>query len=132
MTYFPRPDRSNYTPVFKKTVDSPSVDIGWNEGLFADGRPYRVECWAEEQITMLTFFFSSLGMEQYSDRMMADFLSREGLIEKVLDLKNMSVQPVVDPSGNDLWSVNLVVGNEDGLILKDHISLKRYGEAVGE
>jgi len=30
---------------------------GWNEGLMADGLPYRAECWAMDQITMLTFFF---------------------------------------------------------------------------
>jgi len=71
---YPKPDRSNKTQNFVKSEENPAIDLGWNEGLISDGRPYRVECWAEYQITMLTFFFSTTGMENYSDLMFKELL----------------------------------------------------------
>ncbi len=29
---YPKPDRSNSTPSFRKTPEDPAVDLGWNEG----------------------------------------------------------------------------------------------------
>ena len=52
---YPKPNRSDQKQNFVKTADDEALDIGWNEGFLSDGRPYRVECWAENHITMLTF-----------------------------------------------------------------------------
>jgi hypothetical protein len=64
---YPKPDRSDYKPTRTKTAEDHSLDIGWDEGFLTDGRPYRVECWAEEGVTMLTYFFSTRGLETYSN-----------------------------------------------------------------
>jgi len=58
---YPKPDRSDYRPTRTRSAEEPSIDIGWGEGFLRDGRPYRVECWAEEGVTMLTYFFSTRG-----------------------------------------------------------------------
>ena len=60
---YAKPDRSNFTPNFRKTPENPDLDIGWAEGSLSDGRPYRLECWAADQITNITVFVSRLGLE---------------------------------------------------------------------
>lgn len=125
---YPKPDRSDQTPNFIKTADNEALDIGWNEGFLSDGRPYRVECWAESQITMLTFFFSTAGMENYSDVMFKKLLSNEGLVKFVSDEPHVSAMPITDAGGNDMWSVNVVIGTEDELYAKDTIDLRAYNK----
>ena len=53
---YPKSNRSNQTQNYVKSEENTVLDIGWNEGILSDGRPYRAECWAEDQVTMLTFF----------------------------------------------------------------------------
>ena len=57
---FPKVDRSNFTPNFTKSPENDAVDIGWSEGNLSDGRPYRLECWAQDQITNITIFVSRI------------------------------------------------------------------------
>jgi hypothetical protein len=63
----------NQTQNFVKSEENEALDLGWSEGFLSDSRPYRVECWAENQVTMLTIFFSTGGMENYSDLMFKEF-----------------------------------------------------------
>ena len=123
---YPKPDRSEQTQNFVKSKENEALDIGWNEGFLADGRPYRAECWAESQITMLTFFFSTAGMENYSDSMFKGLLSKENLVHFITDEPQVSAMPFSDAGGNDMWSVNVVMGTEDELLAKDSISLRAY------
>lgn len=58
---FPVPDRSDQTLSYVKSEDG-QLDLGWNEGLMSDGRPFRMEMWATDGISMLTVFFSSSGI----------------------------------------------------------------------
>ena len=123
---YPKPDRSNQTQNFVKSAENEAVDIGWDEGSLSDGRPFHAECWAESQITMLTFFFSRVGMENYSDLMFQKLLSEEGLVKFITDELNVSAGPFVDAAGNDLWSVNVVIGTEDELLARDSLNLRAY------
>lgn len=43
------------------------VNISSREGAFSDGRPYIIECWAEEGCTMETIFTPSNGFEIYNE-----------------------------------------------------------------
>jgi hypothetical protein len=125
-TVFPKPDRSDYTPTRHRTPEDPSFDLGWNEGLFSDGRPYRAECWVEEGMTCLTFFFSTHGLETYSNAQFAELLEREGLVS-ILDRKARPfAMPVSDASGNDMWSLTIVVGIEEDTYIEDNIPLRSY------
>lgn len=122
----PKPDRSDQTPNFVKTEENEALDIGWNEGFLSDGRPYRVECWAESQITMLTFFFSTGGMENLSDATFQKLLTSEGLVQFISDKPHIAAMPTTDASGNSMWSVNVVIGTEDELVAKDSVNLREY------
>jgi hypothetical protein len=123
---YPKPDRSNQIQNFVKSEENPVIDLGWSEGLFSDGRPYRVECWAEYQVTMLTFFCSTAGMENYSDLMFQELLSKEKLVQFASANPHVSAMSFTDASGNEMWSVNVAIGIEDELHAIDSTNLQAY------
>ena len=123
---YPKPDRSDQIRNFVKSEENEAIDVGWNEGSLSDGRQYHVECWAEDQITMLTFFFSSVGLETYSEALLKGLLEEENLVQFITSDAPISVMLITDVSGNELWSVNVVVGTEDELFANDLLSLRAY------
>jgi hypothetical protein len=123
---YPKPDRSNFKPNPSKTEENPEIDIGWDEGFFRDGRPYRAECWATDGITMLTLIFSARGFESYSDQQFASFLESEGLVRFRSDRSRLSAMRLTDAAGNDMWSVNIVVGMDDETYIHDSVKLRSY------
>lgn len=125
---YPKPDRSDQTLNFDKSDKNAAIDLGWCEGLLSDERPYRAECWAQNQITMVTFFFSSIGMENYTDVLFLEWLEKEGVIQFAIDSPHITAMPVTDVAENKLWSVNIVIGTEDGLQAKDSVSFRAYNK----
>lgn len=123
---FPKPDRSDQTFKAYKTTENPSLDIGWNEGWLSDLRPYRVECWAEDGVTSNTYFMSTIGMEAMTDEQFASFLVNEGLLEFNSNKRYVDAAAWTDASGNDMWSVNVVVGDDSETYVRDLIPLRRY------
>jgi hypothetical protein len=126
---FPKPDRSNHKPNSRKSEENPSIDIGWDEGFLNDGRPYRAECWAEDGVTGLTFFMSTSGIENLSNSQFVELLEREGLVQWTApERRSVGAMPFSDASGNSMWSINLVVGDDAGTFLRDHLKLRPYGD----
>ncbi len=126
---FSRPDRSDYRPNFQKTEATDVLDVGWNEGVMSDGRFYRVEMWCQDQATHLTFFFSTAGVENFSKDQFADLLVREGLVRFGSERYFLAARPFTDASGQDMWSVNLVVGDEDNTFVIQHPHIRPYVRA---
>jgi hypothetical protein len=125
---YPKPDRSDQTPNFEKADDYDQIDLGWSEGVLSDDRPYRAEAWTMDKITMLTYFFSTKGLENYDEASFVEFLTKEGLVEFVAEQpqRYVSISKITDAGGNEMWSVNVAIGNEDRLFAKDSTDLKRY------
>lgn len=123
---YPKPDRSSHRPNFAKTVENDTIDIGWAEGTLSDGRPYRVECWAQDQVTCVQCYFSSDGLEELDRSGLQQFLEREGLVRFLSDHRYADGRWVSDASGNSMWEVNVVVGDEDELYAEADIPLKPY------
>lgn len=127
MTTYPAPDRSNYRPNRVKTAENDQLDIGWNEGTLTDGRPFRVECWCQDQITCLTYFLSREGLEELTREEAADMLEREELLVYKTDDREAYPVKMDDASGQPIWSINVVVGIEDEPPrIWDTLTLKRY------
>ena len=62
-------------------------------------------------------------MENYSDQNFRELLSNERLVQFISSEPCLSAMPFTDASGNDMWSVNVVIGTEDGLFAKDSVNL---------
>ncbi len=94
--------------------------------MLRDGRQFRLECWATEGITNLTFFLSTVGLEQATNDELRDLLVDEGLIEFVGDYHSVSGAKLVDAASNELWSINLVVGDENGVLTECSVELSPW------
>jgi len=124
---YPRPDRSDVKRNFVRTADNEALDIGWQEGILSDGRPFRGEYWCEDHVSVLTFFLSRIGLEDASDKDFETLLEKEGLLRfKPGKERYLSAAPFVDPTGNDIWSINVVVGDEDDTFIEGGLPLEPY------
>ena len=125
---FPRPDRSDQHRNFTKTADNDAIDIGWCEGQLKDGRPYSAELWAQDQSTCVVVFFSRRNLDGLTDETAANILESDGLV--TFRKRLCSVAPWTDAAGNEMWSVNLVVGDEDESYLADTFAFQPYLPAI--
>ncbi len=126
MEKYPKPDRSQMRPNFAQTLENMVLDIAWGEGAFSDGRPFRVEFWRQEQVTLLTYFFSTRGLENISTSDAAELLVKEGLIEFLGEERYVSPGKTYDYSGNEMWSVNIIIGDGGSMFVYDKFPLKPY------
>ncbi len=111
---FPKPDRSTYIPNREKTPENDQLDIGWAEGIMSDGRPFRIELWAQDQITMATVFLSTQGLETSSSTALAELLERERVVSwRPGARRSAEAVRITDSAGNAMWSVNVVIGVDD-------------------
>lgn len=124
---YPKPDRSDFRPNLEKADIDDVLDLGLGEGVMSDGRPFRVECWAQHGATLLTFFFSAVDMDGAGDDELLCRLLAEGLLQIVRNREPLvRAERVVDVAGNELWSVNVVIGGDEGIRMRDCHPLQRY------
>lgn len=125
---YPRPDRSTFKPSFRKTAENDDVlDIGWQEGVLSDGRPFRGEYWCQDQVSTITFFLSRMGLENATDADFQQLLETEGLLRfKPGKARYVIARPFVDSAGNEMWSINVVVGDEDDTFIESGLPIERY------
>jgi hypothetical protein len=123
---FPVPDRSGQTISTVKGEDG-VLDLGWCEGVLADGRPFRAELWAQDQITVLTFFFSVLGLETLNADAVYALVETDGLERRAAGFDpSFQVTRWTDPHGAEFWSVNVTVGTDEETRLADSVAVVRY------
>lgn len=111
--YLPMVDHER--KIFPDRTEFEDVNIGWNCG-FIGRRPFFMELWATDGITMLTFFICTKGIEQYSVADLERLLIDEAQIySKLPGYFSPSEAPkFTDDSGNEFFSFNVVVGLPDG------------------
>jgi hypothetical protein len=113
--------------VAKKMLAEHAATRTANEGFLTDGRPYRAEYWAHEQVSSMTFFLSTKGMESYSNQQFIELLEREKLLAwRPGGFKSAYAMPFTDPSGNDMWPVNVVVGDDEQTFAVVLIPMRAY------
>ena len=123
---YPVPDRSQYQPNFSKTAEDDTVDIEWAEGVFSDGRPFRVECWAQDQVTHLSCVFSVIGLEDISEGEIQNLLEREGVVRFLTEKRFAGGRMWDDWSGQKMWSVGIVIGDDETLYADCDLPLQSY------
>jgi hypothetical protein len=104
-----------------RTVEVKSIFT--RRGSLSDGRPYVVECWAEDHITMLTVYMSPIGFQidahyklntSFKNKEMfcdiLEYLVSENIINKLPE----SVSAYCFGSEDDrIISINIFVGMDD-------------------
>jgi hypothetical protein len=118
--------RRAHEPNFVKSEENDVVDIGWAQGLLSDGRPFVAECWAQDQITAMTFFFDATGLDLSSPDLCETLLEREGLAKFDPGPAYVSAQTMTDEAGTVVWSVNMVVGDADSLFATSAVPLRSW------
>ena len=89
------------------------MNIGWNAGLIDGKRPFFCECWADG-CTVITYFISTKGIEDYTVGQLEEMLSNADIISyNCQEHYEASAMTFTDHSGNEFYSVNMVVGDEE-------------------
>ena len=131
---YPRVNRAHFKPNFVKKDRDDQIDLGWAEGVFSDGRPFRLEVWAATYVRYYTYYFSIVDIEYYSPSDLKKYLVSENVIEfddeKYLASGftgiNVSARKVADDSGNDIWEVTIIVDDDDGPYVHNKILICGY------
>ncbi|MEQ8201727.1 MAG: hypothetical protein ABRQ24_09955 [Syntrophomonadaceae bacterium] len=122
---YPAPNRSSFKPSRIKGEDG-AIDIGWNEGMTSDGRPYRAEMWACDQISMLTIFMSNRSLEEATREDLIDYLEKEGLVKYRGTKKFLHPVLVYDDANNPMWSINITIGDDEETFADTGFDIKPY------
>jgi hypothetical protein len=122
---YPKPDRSDHQPNPKKEGEKDWIDIGWADGVLSDGRPFTMELWAQDQTTFIQCFFSAIGLEELDRGQLQGLLEREGLVRFVSEKRFAGGRLITDRSGNRMWEINIVVG-DDEFCAESDVSFTRY------
>ena len=136
-------NRDRYLPlidhawkVFPERTEFGDVNIGWNVGIVEGNRPFFCECWAAG-ITALTYFISTAGIEDHSVEQLERMLADAGIVWYVGERKYpTSVRIFTDGNGNDFFSINIIVGDDDGVyteggIVYSFVRLNEYNGCGG-
>jgi len=125
-TQYPKPDRSKAKRSFQRN-ELGDLDIGWNEGEMSDGRPFVIESWSGEGHTWVTLFFSTIGIEDYSESDFRTLFERENLLTFRDDVNRSASTIIHDDSNNEIWSVTIAVAEDEGdTFLDDQVGIKHY------
>lgn len=125
---YPAPNRANHKPNLDLSPDKDYLDVGWSGGVLSDGRPFRVEYWYWEEVSVLTYFMSTKGIENVTDGYFKELLVDEGLLTFVSKDPVLKSKKIKDGSGNEMWSINVAVGDQDELFVRGDLLIKRYCE----
>lgn len=103
--------------IVKNRNEYGDVNIGWNAGLIGENRPFYAECWATDGITMLTVYFSTKGIEDYTDEQVDKLLVDAGYYTHREKSYGVQAMKFTDGNGNEFFSANIAVGDEDDVFI---------------
>ena len=123
----PKPDRSTYKPNFAKSAQNDQIDIGWAEGTLSDGRRYRLELWAQNQLTCVTVFMASQGLAAATSQDLLDLVAAERVVWWRPGVRpSAGVSPFNDSAGQAMWSINIVIGDDGAPARADTVPVLPY------
>ncbi len=122
---FPRPDRSSFRPKLDRRDEDYEIDLGWSEGSFTDGRPYRAELWVWRHLLVVTFYFSTVRLETASPQELIDLLIKENLL-RFADAKKAAAEILRDPSQNEMWALSVPLVRAVEIEASTEIRFRRY------
>lgn len=80
----------------------------------SERRPFFAECWAVDQVTMVTVFIPTSGIEEMAAQEMEDRLQEIGYFQYIRDYHYPAcVRTATAPDGEEYFSINITVVTED-------------------
>ena len=109
------------TEIFEKITDYGDcydINIGWDCG-FIDNRPYFLECWSTDSVTMITIYLSTIGIEYTIKDLEKLIIEDTGIFKKKQGYREPRVEKCVDENNNEFFAINVMVGMPDEPALID-------------
>ena len=125
----PKPDRSALSPNLTVKAIDRELDKGWAEGEWKDGRPFRAELWSWGGLSAVTFFLSTLGLEDTRGTELAGLLEENSLVEFLTDRK-VYPEMILDSAGNEMWSVTIPIHEGNQSVVKLGFRLNPYSASL--
>ena len=119
-----RDDPGKFFPMVDHPGQMPAVNtygeknLGWNAGIINGNRPWFVECWDWEGLTMLTFYISSEGLENLSAEDLSEMLQETGYYRENDPVRKHEVQTFNDRSGNGFYSLTVRVSYGEDVFIE--------------
>ena len=104
--------------------DTEICNIGYNEGIITNNRPYRVEVWASHNITNATIFISKKDLEDKTHRELKRLIESTGLVEIISD--DIYITDVEDSEDNIFYSINIPLEENDTELNKLLVDIKPF------
>jgi hypothetical protein len=123
---YPRPDRSGYRLNLVQESEGEWLDLGWNEGTFGDGRPFRIEVWKLRGMTGAHFFFSTRDLDDLTSDSCCDLLERENVVQFSPTSRRVQVTRGFDTIGQSVWAVMVLFGDANGRYANPRIGMVPY------
>ncbi len=116
---YPKYDIGDFLP-------SPGEDWFWGEGILSDGRPYRAEVYYQGGGIYMELYMSSRDIENFTVEQFKEYMISEQLLEFYDNLyresgfngDNLEIAPKEDASGNAMWNLKFIIGDEDGTYVR--------------
>ncbi len=102
------------------------MDLGWNEGVLSDGRPFRMEVWRLTGMTGAHYFFSTRDLDDLTSDTCCDLLERENLVQFSPTSRRVKVVRGFDTIGQPIWAVMVLFGNGNGRYANPKIGMLPY------
>ena len=124
--------------IFPPKTEDGDHNIGWYASTIDGVRPFFVECWAMDGITMLTIYVSTKDFEGKTATELTEIFRRIGYLR----ITNNEYQPkaviVTDDHQNTFYALNILVGDEDAVYIQggnitgfdslNFLNKKRHGQ----
>ncbi len=123
---YPRPDRSGYRLTLVPESEGEWLDLGWNEGVFSDGRPFRMEVWKLHGMTGAHYFFSTRDLEDLTSDSCCELLERENQVQFSPTSRRVRVIRGFDTIMQSIWAVTVLFGDANGRYANPKIGMLSY------
>ncbi|WP_280770785.1 hypothetical protein [Salipaludibacillus daqingensis] len=90
-----------------------SVLLGGEMTQLKDGRPIKVQVWAESGYTFVTYYLSVLYLEKYSKPALITYVKNQGIeVDENIE-RNASIHLYKDINNEDCWKITFNVGESN-------------------
>jgi hypothetical protein len=104
------------------------LDVGWNEGVLSDGRPFRMEVWKLRGMTAAHYFFSTRDLDDLTSESCCDLLERENLVQFSPTSRRVKVLRGFDTIGQSIWAAMVLFGDANGRYANPKIEMVPYSQ----